>query len=181
MKHAHLALIAALLAGHAGAASADDQPEKKAEPVDLDAASGTRADKGTFGIGLILGEPTGISAKLYLADDKAIDAAVGFAFFGGGLQAHTDYLWHPYILQSREQFVLPVYIGPGIRAIDYRDGENGDRFALGVRVVGGILFDFKQVPLDAFVEVAGVVEYKFGDGGGAGIKLNAGAGARYYF
>lgn len=179
MKHARLALVAALLAGHAGVAFADD--EKKPEVVDLDASNSSRADKGTFGLGLILGEPTGISAKLYLADDQAIDGAVGFAFFGGGLQAHADYLWHPLILQSREEFVLPVYIGPGVRAIDYRDGEEGDTFALGARIVGGILFDFKKVPLDAFVEVAGVIEWEFGEDGGAGIKLNAGAGARYYF
>ena len=54
-------------------------------------------------------------------------------------------------------------------------------FAFGVRAVGGMLFDFKNVPLDAFIEVAGVLEYEFRDGAGAGIKLNAGAGVRYYF
>ncbi|HEU4731028.1 MAG TPA: hypothetical protein VFT22_24205 [Kofleriaceae bacterium] len=147
--------------------------------ADDDASRGT--DKGTLGVGIILGEPTGITAKLYIKDDQAIQAAVGSAFIGGGLQIHADYVFHPYILQTRESFVLPVYFGPGLRLIDYTDGRDSSSFAIGARIVGGLLFDFKDVPLDAFIEVAGVLEYEFKDGAGAGIKLNAGAGVRYYF
>lgn len=151
----------------------------RADPGD-DSAHG--ADKGTLGVGLMLGEPTGLTAKLYLKDDQAIQAAVGSALIGGGFQLHGDYVFHPYILQSRPSFVLPVYVGPGVRLIDYTSGRGGDSaFAFGVRAVGGMLFDFKNVPLDAFIEVAGVLEYEFRDGAGAGIKLNAGAGVRYYF
>src|SRR5215470_7789517 len=144
------------------------------------------ADKGNFGVGIILGEPTGITAKLYLKDDVAVQGAIGSAFIGGGLQIHADYLFHPYILQSRPSFVLPVYFGPGVRLIDYTDGRDANgmstsAFALGVRGVAGLLFDFKTVPLDAFVEVAGVLEYEFRDGAGAALRLNAGAGVRYYF
>jgi|SRR6185369_6639285 len=139
------------------------------------------ADKGTLGVGIILGEPTGITAKLYLKDDQAVQGAVGSAFVGGGLQLSADYVFHPYILQSRPSFVLPVYVGPGVRLIDYDNGRDSSSFAFGLRVVGGLLFDFKNVPLDAFVEVAGVLEYEFKDGKGAGLGLNAGAGVRYYF
>ena len=53
------------------------------------------SDKGTLGVGIILGEPTGITAKLYLKDDVAIQAAVGSAFIGGGLHLHADYVFHP--------------------------------------------------------------------------------------
>ena len=150
----------------------------RAEPDD--GSRGT--DKGTLGVGIILGEPTGITAKLYLEDDRAVQAAVGAAFLGGGLQLHGDYVFHPIILQSRESFVLPVYIGPGVRLIDYTDGRDGkSAFALGARAVGGLLFDFKTVPLDAFIEVAGVLEYEFRDGAGFGINFNAGAGIRSSF
>jgi hypothetical protein len=65
--------------------------------------------------------------------------------------------------------------------IDYTDGRDNNALAIGVRGVVGLLFDFKNVPLDAFIEVAGVLEYKFSDGAGAGLTLNAGAGVRYYF
>src|SRR5689334_18040497 len=47
-------------------------------------------DKGAFGVGIIIGEPTGVSAKLYLKDDQAVQAAVGSDFFSGGLQVHAD-------------------------------------------------------------------------------------------
>jgi len=144
------------------------------------ASSAAADEKGTLGVGIILGEPTGISAKLYVKDDQAIQAAVGFAFYGSGVHVHADYVFHPLILQSKDTFVLPVYIGPGVRVIDYRPDRDSSYVAVGLRAVGGLLFDFKTVPLDAFVEVAGVFEYGFSSHG-AGVALNLGAGVRYYF
>lgn len=146
-----------------------------------DEDEGRGVDKGTLGIGIILGEPTGVTAKLYLKDDQAVQVAAGSAFLGGGLQVHGDYLFHPYILQSRPSFVLPFYLGPGLRVIDYSLGGGQDFLAVGLRAVAGLVFDFKNVPLDAFAEVAGVFEYGFKSGEGLGVALNAGAGARYYF
>jgi hypothetical protein len=140
-----------------------------------------RAEKGTFGAGLIIGEPTGVTAKLYVKDDQALQAAAGFAFVGGGIHMHLDYVFHPVILQTRDSFVLLAYIGPGVRLIQYRDGRDEDFVALGLRAVGGLLFDFKDNPLDAFVEVGGVLEYGFEDDEGFGPALNAAAGVRYYF
>jgi len=151
--------------------------------ADEEPAAEERVEKGTFGAGLIIGEPTGICAKLYVRDDQAIQAAAGFAFVGGGLHIHADYVFHPLILQARDSFVLLAYVGPGVRAIQYTDGRETRYFALGVRAVGGLLFDFKEHPLDAFVEVAGVLEFGFDDGddGGVAPALNAAAGVRYYF
>lgn len=143
-------------------------------------ADGGGTDKGTIGIGIIVGEPSGICARLYIRDDQAVQAAVGGAFIGGGIQAHADYVFHPYILQTRDSFVLATYVGPGLRMIQYSNGRDDSSIALGLRAVGGLLFDFKN-PLDAFVEVAGVLEYEFKDGQGGAIRLNASAGVRYYF
>jgi len=147
-------------------------------------AAPARADdieKGSFGVGLIIGEPTGVTARLYLSDDQAVQAAVGSAFIGGGLQIHADYCFHPWILQERDTFTLPVYFGPGVRLIRYDDGRDSHYYAFGLRAVIGIVFDFKNVPLDVFLEVAGVAEYGFRDGKGFGVALNGGAGIRYYF
>ena len=170
-----LAVVA--LAAFAGAAHADDDTPKgeKGRPV----------DKGTLGLGIILGEPTGLCAKVYLKDDQAIQVAVGSAFVSGGLQLHADYIFHPWILQDRDSYVLPAYVGPGLRLIDYQ-GASGEpsQVAVGLRAVAGLLFDFKNVPLDAFVEIALVGGYKFSSGiakGGFDPAINAGAGVRYYF
>lgn len=149
------------------------------------AASAQAVEKGAVGVGIIIGEPTGIAAKLYLDDNTAIQAAVGGAFIGGGLQVHADYVFHPWILEERDSFTMPVYLGPGARFIYYDNGDGADDFVeIGARAVGGLLFDFKEIPLDVFLEVAGVLEWRFGeaeDDKGLGLAINAGAGARYYF
>jgi len=138
-------------------------------------------DKGAFGLGVMIGEPVGLSAKLYLRDDRAIQAGIGSAFYGGGFQASADYLFHPFILQDRDSFTMPFYVGPGIRVVDYDQGRSGPSYlAIGIRGVVGILFDFKKVPLDVFIEIAGIPEYGFDDHG-FNIRLNADAGIRYYF
>jgi hypothetical protein len=165
-------LVLALLFATTAARADEEAKGEQGRPV----------DKGTLGVGLILGEPTGVCAKLYLKDDQAVQAAVGSAFITGGLQVHADYLFHPWILQDRDSYVLPAYVGPGVRVIDYDAPAGGaNHLALGARAVAGLLFDFKTVPLDAFVEVAGILEYDFGKGKGAGAAINAGAGVRYYF
>lgn len=176
-----LAVALALVLATATAASAQDATEPTATPAE-DSGGGARgADKGTLGLGIIIGEPTGVSAKLYVQDDQALQAAAGFAFIGGGLHLHVDYVFHPLILQTRDSFVLLAYVGPGVRLIQYRDGRDSDYVALGVRGVGGLLFDFTDNPLDAFVEVAGVLEYGFDADERGGVALNAAAGVRFYF
>jgi len=55
----------------------------------------------------------------------------------------------------------------------------GEAKAMGLRAVVGMLFDFKNVPLDVFIEAGSVLEYDFTDGFGPG--FNIGAGIRYYF
>ena len=98
-----------------------------------------------------------------------------------GLEASVDYLFHPFILQDRDSFTMPFYVGPGIRVVDYDQGRSGPSYlAIGIRGVVGILFDFKKVPLDVFIEIAGIPEYGFDDHG-FNIRLNADAGIRYYF
>ena len=144
-------------------------------------ADGRGVEKGVFGLGLIVGEPTGVSAKYYLADDTAIDAAVGGAIIGRGIQVHGDFLWHPWILERKDGFVLPAYFGVGMRVLK-RDAGGGDEdhTRIGLRVPVGILFDFTRVPLDVFVELVGVADYRT-KGDAFGLDINAGAGARYYF
>ncbi len=58
-------------------------------------------DKGTFGVGLMFGEPFGVCARLYLKSDQALQGAVGPSFFGGGFQVHADYVFHPKIPSAR--------------------------------------------------------------------------------
>jgi hypothetical protein len=150
-----------------------------------------RADGGPFGLGLILGSPTGLSMKYYLGrSGQAIDAALGGSFGGyGGLHFHIDYLWHPVMLTRASGFNLPLHFGVGVRLLDHNRGRDwrddyDDHLHLGIRVPVGITFDFTSVPLDAFFEIAVIPDFMFGDyhdDGGFGVDLNAAIGARYYF
>jgi hypothetical protein len=143
-------------------------------------AGGARADGGPFGLGLILGSPTGVSGKLYFNRQNAIDFAVGEAFANErGFHFHLDYLWHPFMLAQDEGFSLPFYLGIGGRILS-RDGHAGSDLHLGARAPFGILFDFKRVPLDVFVEVAIIVDIIHNNDDDL-VDLNAGVGIRYYF
>jgi hypothetical protein len=172
-------LITTLLVLSSSVAGAEE-PAEEAAPESIDVSTGRPSDKGVFGVGIVLGEPTGLCAKLYLDDDTAIQGALGFNFYDTGIQVNAEYVFHPWIVQERDAFVLPIYIGPGVRFIQYDGGRDGEEhYAIGLRGVVGMLFDFKEVPLDVFLEVAGVLEYDFDEDEGA--ALNLGAGVRYYF
>jgi hypothetical protein len=114
----------------------------------------------------------------------AVDAAAGSAVVGGGIQVHADVLWQPWVLTQEEKFVLPAYLGLGVRLLDADRGRDASDFHVGLRAVIGIDFDFTTIPIDVFVEVAGVGDYVFSDDDqekGFGLDLNGGAGVRYWF
>lgn len=142
----------------------------------------------TFGLGLMLGAPTGLSGKYFVAPDRAIDFGVGaIGYYRGrdGLHLHADYLWHPVSLASTEPFELPFYVGIGARLFDFGcDGCNDNIAALGARVPFGIAFDFNNVPMDVFLELAVVVDVFVNDYPNhdrIGADLNGAVGFRFYF
>lgn len=140
------------------------------------------SEKGVFGIGLIIGEPTGVSGKYYIGDDMAVDFAVGATFIGRGLQIHSDFLFHPFILQNTDTFVFPFYAGAGLRVQRRDPGDMTERHTrLGIRAVAGGLLDFREIPIDVFFEAALVGDYRTLDNDQFGLDINVSAGVRYYF
>jgi len=138
------------------------------------------ADGGPFGLGLILGSPTGIAGKLYFNKQNALDFAVGEAFLNQrGFDVHVDYLWHPVMLTQDEAFFLPLYIGVGGRLLEH-ERHTDTAGHLGVRAPIGILFDFKRVPIDVFLEVAVVLDIIRPSEDDV-VDVNAALGVRYYF
>src|SRR5262245_59263497 len=78
----------------------------------------------TFGLGLMLGAPTGLSGKYFLGPDTALDfglGAIGYYRHRDGLHIHADYLWHPVTLVRAEPFWMPLYFGVGGRVFDFDD------------------------------------------------------------
>ncbi len=123
-----------------------------------------------FGIGLELGEPSGLNGKLFLSPDTAIDFGLGYIYghyyAGDGIHLYADYLWHPFTLTSAEPFELPFYVGIGGRFWDFDYGCNRFRedcaynaSAFGVRVPIGIAFDFNNIPLDIFIQLVPTFDF----------------------
>lgn len=167
--------FAAVLAGVCSNASARPRPAGRANDFE--------ANK-TFGLGLMIGAPTGLSGKYYIASDRAIDFGVGGIRYyraRDGLHLHIDHLWHPASLVKARAFELPLYVGLGARAFLFDDGAGDRAMALGARVPFGIAFDFNRVPLDIFFEFAIVVDFLLSYHDDFGIDGNGSIGIRYYF
>jgi len=125
-----------------------------------------------FGIGIIIGEPTGISMKGWLTSKSAIDAGLAWSFIDEtSFHIHADYIWHSFdLIKTKEE--LPVYYGIGGRIkIDDHDTR------IGLRMVGGIEYIFKDAPLDIFFEVAPILDLA----PATKLSANAGLGARFFF
>ncbi len=141
------------------------------------------AQSRKFGLGVIIGDPTGISAKLWTSSNNAFALGLGWSIdeyrfkgkdYGNStrLHIHMDYLWHSFnAINANGQF--PLFYGIGGRI------NTGPQYSgtLGVRGVVGIKWLPKDVPLDIFVEVAPTL-YLISS---TGVGIDAGIGARYYF
>ena len=117
-----------------------------------------------LGVGVIAGEPTGLSLKYWLDDEHAIDGAAAWSFWDhDGFQLHADYLWHNFeLLDSVEASgKLPVYYGVGARLKFTEDEgrhDDDDHTAFGIRVPVGVSYLFDGKPFDVFAELAPIVD-----------------------
>ena len=191
-----LILVVGLSLGVADGVLDASTAEARPRPAGRTRTSNFEANK-TFGLGVMLGAPTGLSGKYYLGSDTALDFGVGTIYNyrdRRGVHLHVDYLWHPISLASADPFELPLYFGIGGRLLNGNRCYSRDRdfcdfrrdyTALGVRGPLGIAFDFNRVPIDIFIELALVVDFlvdhddRFDDY--LFIDLNGAVGFRYYF
>ena len=129
---------------------------------------------GRFGVGLVIGEPTGASLKYFINDTFAVDGVVGWSFHNGtDFTIQSDVLWHKFDLVSLSEGQLPFYIGGGMR-VKFHDNAQDQ---IGFRLPIGVSYIFEHLPLDVFFEVAPVIDFTPSTRGG----FTAGVGARWWF
>ncbi|HEY8241538.1 MAG TPA: hypothetical protein VIH35_08825 [Kiritimatiellia bacterium] len=153
-------------------------------------SSGTQADQKGLGVGVIVGDPTGISLKKWVSETRAIDGAVAWSFDDDdSLQLHADYLFHYGNLlredpQATKSGRMPVYYGFGA-VVKFEedddnngngDGDDDDEFA-GIRVPVGINYILKNHPVDFFLEIVPVLQLI----DESDVEIDAGLGARFWF
>jgi hypothetical protein len=180
--------LAAVAAVAAVALTAAPEPAD-ARPRPVRRQSNFEANK-IFGLGLMVGAPTGLSGKYFLSESTALDFGVGgIGYYRGrdGIHLHADHLWHPFSLVSDPAFELPFYVGVGGRVFKFDEdaGNNLDRdgTVIGVRVPLGIAMDFNRVPLDIFLELTMVFDLfvDYWDDDDFGVDFNPALGLRYWF
>lgn len=138
-----------------------------------------------LGLGVIIGEPTGLSAKVWISPVHALDVGVGWSIGsnwvgrprghdarGRRVHYHLDHLWHAFsAIHANGRF--PLYYGIGARL---NAGAAYDE-CLALRGVIGILWLPVDTVADFFMEIAPSFELLPASAFG----LDAGLGVRYYF
>ena len=165
MKTMIAAGILALLAASAGVVPA------RATASTTGGASGGQE----LGLGIILGQPIGGTAKLWLDDHLAVDAGIGLD--DGNVGFWGDILWHDWTLlpqPSRGRLGLYLGTGPQLRT--------GDDERFGVRAIGGISYRPAGHPLELYAEAGPLFELTQGGWvdavGGVGLRVMIGGARR---
>ena len=123
-------------------------------------------------VGVILGEPTGLSAKMWIGERSSIDLAVAWSFIqNGSIYAHADYQQHfTFPDLGVDRLLFFVGLGPKFYV--------GDQLRIGLRIPLGAVYDFGDLPLEVFLELApGILlfpETRIDGGGGIGIRYRLG-------
>src|SRR5215471_1766257 len=96
------------------------------------AVGAPRQARADFGIGLFLGEPTGLDMKIDIQRRSALDLVLGFSTFRDGRAdyGHLTYLVTPFVGRGRSVSV-PLRLGIGVAIFDA--GGFGNNVDVGVR------------------------------------------------
>lgn len=129
-----------------------------------------QAQDNGLGLGIILGEPTGFSAKIWTSPRMAIDAGIAWSLNETGYpRVHADLLWHREVWEV-VRGRLPLYYGVGAKLLMFSE------LGFGIRVPVGIAYDLEEAPVDIFLELVPGLKLL----PGTTIDLDLAVGARYF-
>jgi hypothetical protein len=136
--------------------------------------SSAHAQAPRLGLGIMLGDPTGLNVKLWRGTRVAIDGAAGWSLGGTErLHLHGDFLLHTYGLLGVKRGRLPLYYGLGGRILIKEDADT----RIGLRVPVGLDYIFEGAPFDIFVEFVPTLDLA----PDTDLYLEAALGVRYVF
>jgi len=123
---------------------------------------------GGFGAGFELGQPIGVSGKLWLSSLSAVDAGIGY-HYNHNMDLHSDFLIHSYALGDLGGHPLPVYLGLGGRILA------GDDTQFGLRIPFGMAYLLSPNHIELFAEIAPVIDLS-----SIGADVDGLVGIRFY-
>ena len=143
-------------------------------------------ERKKFGIGVIAGDPDGITGKYMMKNSRAIDAGFGWKTKGNNeYHIYGDYLFYKYVFIKVPLGKLPLYFGGGARYITYREnedekkkkGENKKDDKFGIRIPVGIEYLFWNSSLGIFLELVPVLNLT----PDTDFEFESGIGIRFFF
>lgn len=135
--------------------------------------------EGTLGAGIIIGEPTGLSAKSYLTQTQALDAALSYSLRTDSIWLHSDYLHHSEALSKNVDGGRWVPYGGlgGLLYFSDRNKKQSSGALIAARAPAGLLFYPTKSSIELFAEIALIV----GIIPATEVSMSGGVGARYLF
>ena len=144
------------------------------------------AAENQIGLGLIAGNPSGISAKIATGKMNSIDLILGYNMnryddrypnnddccrVGGIVYTSADYVWYDYNLIRICGIRFPIYYGPGFNVIF------SHYTSAGIRGVMGLEYQFAKSPFDVFLEIVPGINLA----PNTVMGIDGGLGTRYFF
>jgi hypothetical protein len=134
------------------------------------------AAENNFGLGFILGAPTGLSANYKVSEARTIDMALAYDFSDDFVHLHSTYLFHQPESLNFDEMDLGWYSGIGARIL-FDDGRRDEELRVGLRGALGLSLELDRAPIEIFAELAPVLNLIEN----TDLDLDGGIGLRYYF
>lgn len=129
------------------------------------------------GVGLILGAPSGISARHWVESDRSIEANFGWSVLSKSrLYVNASYLWNKVDVFQVKDEAFDVFFGGGL-SVRTKSGTQDGELVFGPRVPVGVAYLFTDPKIELFGEAGlnvGIIP-------SSDIYLDAGVGVRFYF
>ena len=133
------------------------------------------ADNSTgFGLGIMVGEPTGVSGKIWLSGTTSLNMGAAWSLDdNSGFQGQLDYVWHNFGIFNVSKGKLALYYGIGGR---FKIWENSDD-SVGARIPVGLDYLFENSRFDMFFEIVPILDLT----PSTEFDLNGALGGRFFF
>lgn len=129
-----------------------------------------------IGAGFILGDPSGLTAKIFMGKSDAIDIGIGEA--ADDLYIYADYLRHFLGVFPINELVFYLGVGAGFHDWEKdRKNDHEEENRIDVRIPVGLEYTFTKVPVGIFIELVPALRI-IPD---VDFDIRGGLGARYYF
>ena len=129
------------------------------------------------GYGVILGVPSGINVRHWIAEDRSLEANAGWSILNGSkFMLNASYLWNKKDVLELKEETFDLSFGAGL-SVRTKSGSQDGEVVFGPRLPIGVSYYFTNPKIELFGEAGlnvGIVP-------SSDIYMDAGLGVRFYF